>query len=258
MNEIVLSIVAGTLLILLLIAGIVITFVLANRQRAEQEVVLAETKLNFEKEIRQMESEVSEDLMAQFSNELHDNVGQLLTAMHIEIENQKFDFPDNEKKFESLETYLSEVTQQLRLLGKSMNTDFIGDSGLLAAVQVEVERLNALRRFKIELEVEGEKSDLEKDQELIVFRIFQEVMQNALKHSAAKTIKVNLKLTDFCLEIQDDGKGFDYSEKIENNDISGLRNIKKRAKLANLNCEISSKIGEGTRTFLKKNQTTGI
>lgn len=252
MNEIVLSIVAGTLLILLLIAGIVITFFLANRQRVEQEVVLAETKLSFEKEIRQMESEVSEGLMAQFSNELHDNVGQLLTAMHIEIENQKFDFPDNEKKFESLGRYLSEVTQQLRLLGKTMNTDFIGDSGLLAAVQVEVERLNSLRRFTVELEVEGNTSELEKDQELIVFRIFQEIIQNALKHSEAKTLNVNLKLNEFCLEIRDDGKGFDYAEKLEKNNVSGLRNMKKRASLAKLECDISSKVGEGTRTVLKK------
>lgn len=229
---------------------------MANRQRAEQEVVLAETKLNFEKEIRQMESEVSEGLMAQFSNELHDNVGQLLTAMHIEIENQKFDFPDNETKFESLETYLDEVTQQLRLLGKTMNTDFIGDSGLLAAVQVEVERLNSLRRFKVELIVQGKESDLEKDQELIVFRIFQEITQNALKHSGAKTLTVNLKLNDFCIEIQDDGKGFDYSEKLENNNVSGLRNIKKRAGLANMECHISSSLGEGTRTVLKKITTT--
>jgi two-component system NarL family sensor kinase len=252
MNEIALSILAGTLLILLLIAVIVITFFMASRQRGEQDVKLAETKLNFEKEIRLMESEVSEELMAQFSNELHDNVGQLLTVMHIEIENQKLDFPESEKKFDSLAMYLGEVTQQLRLLGKTMNTDFIGDSGLILALEVEVERLNSLRRFSVKFEVEGAVSDLENDQELIVFRIFQEVAQNALKHSEAKTLVVKLKLNDFQIEIWDDGKGFDYLDMLENNKVSGLRNIKKRADLAKLECDISSKLGEGTRTVLKK------
>lgn len=252
MNEITLSIIAGTLLILLLIAGIVITFFMANRQRVEQEVTLAETKLNFEKEIRAMESEVSEGLMAQFANELHDNVGQLLTAMHIEIENQKFDFPENDKKFESLESYLAEVTQQLRLLGKTMNTDFIGDSGLLTAIQVEVERLNSLRRFQVEFQVDGENSDLEKEQELIVFRIFQEITQNALKHAEAKKLIVKLTWNDFQLEIVDDGKGFDYEEITKSKKASGLRNIVKRSNLAKLDCEILSKIGGGTTIMLRK------
>ncbi|MFA7272390.1 MAG: ATP-binding protein [Crocinitomicaceae bacterium] len=252
MNPILISIVAGTLLILLLVAGIVITFFYANRQRIQQEKNLAEAQLSFEKEIRQMESEVSENLMAQFANELHDNVGQLLTAMHIEIENQKFDLPDNGSNFNSLESYLAEITHQLRLLGKSLNTDFIGDSGLLAAIQIEIERLNSLRRFAIQLTVQGEKSNLEKDQELIVFRIFQEITQNALKHAKAKNLFVHLNLTDFSLEVKDDGAGFDYERIVTHKKASGLRNIVKRAKLANLDCLITSNVGQGTRYFFEK------
>ena len=163
MNDIILSIVAATLLILLLIAGIAITFFISNRQRMRQEQILVETKLDFERELRQVETEVSEHVMGQFANELHDNIGQLLTAMHIEIENRKLDSPENQDEYKPLEIYLNEVTQQLRLLSKTFNNDFIAHSGLLTAIQLEVKRMNHLRRFVVHLDADSVVSVIKKD-----------------------------------------------------------------------------------------------
>ncbi|TSJ45383.1 sensor histidine kinase [Fluviicola chungangensis] len=254
MNDIILSIVSATLLILLLIAGITITFFMAGRQRMRQEQILTETKLAFERELRLVETEVSEHVMGQFANELHDNIGQLLTAMHIEIENRKLDDPGSQDEFKPLEIYLNEVTQQLRLLSKTFNTDFIAHSGLLSAIQMEVNRMNNLRRFKVHLEAGNFVSVLKKEEELMVFRIFQEILQNVMKHSGAKNVSIHLKTDSdlFQLEIRDDGKGFDYQEVLKQNKGSGLRNILKRAALAQLDCEIQTKSGEGTCFILKK------
>lgn len=254
MNDIILSIVAVTLLILLLIAGITITFFISSRQRMRQEQILVETKLTFERELRQVETEVSEHVMGQFANELHDNIGQLLTAMHIEIENRKLDDPDSQDGYKPLEIYLNEVTQQLRLLSKTFNTDFIAHSGLLTAIQLEVNRMNNLRRFTVHLEADSVTSVLKKDEELMVFRIFQEILQNVMKHAGAKHVFIRLKTNDdlFILEVKDDGKGFDLEGVFKQNKASGLRNILKRAALAHLKCEIQSKPGEGTSFILKK------
>jgi signal transduction histidine kinase len=254
MNDIILSIVAATLLILLLIAGIAITFFISNRQRMRQEQILVETKLDFERELRQVETEVSEHIMSQFANELHDNIGQLLTAMHIEIENQKLDNPDNQDGYKPLEIYLNEVTQQLRLLSKTLNNDFIAHSGLLTAIQLEVKRMNDLRRFTVHLDASLVISNLKKEEELMVFRIFQEILQNVMKHARAKKVFIRLESnpTTFELEVKDDGKGFDYEEVFKQNKASGLRNILKRAALAELECIIHTKIGGGTSYILKK------
>ncbi|MDF3027989.1 MAG: hypothetical protein K0S23_2296 [Fluviicola sp.] len=254
MNDIILSIVAATLLILLLIAGIAITFFISNRQRMRQEQLLVETKLDFERELRQVETEVSEHVMGQFANELHDNIGQLLTAMHIEIENRKLDSPENQDEYKPLEIYLNEVTQQLRLLSKTFNNDFIAHSGLLTAIQLEVNRMNHLRRFVVHLDADSTSSVLKKDEELMVFRIFQEILHNVMKHAGAKNVFIRLKTTSelFELEVRDDGSGFDYDEVFSQNKASGLRNILKRAALAQLECTVQTKLGEGTSYILKK------
>lgn len=254
MNDIILSIVAATLLILLLIAGIAITFFISNRQRMRQEQILVETKLDFERELRQVETEVSEHVMGQFANELHDNIGQLLTAMHIEIENRKLDFPEHQDEYKPLEIYLNEVTQQLRLLSKTFNNDFIAHNGLLQALQLEVNRMNHLRRFTVHLDADSVVSVLKKDEELMVFRIFQEILQNVMKHAHAKNVFIRLRTNAerFELEVRDDGKGFDYEEVFKQNKASGLRNILKRAALAQLECSIQTKLEEGTSYILKK------
>lgn len=252
MNDIILSIVAVTLLILLLIAGIALTFFMANRQRMRQEQILTETKLSFERELRIVETEVSEHIMGQFARELHDNIGNSLWAVNIEIENKKLDYPENKEGYKTIQVYLDEVSRQLRLLSRTLNNDFIGNSGLLVAIQLEVDRLNTLRRFTVQLDDDSGVVSLEKDQELMVFRILQEITQNALKHSGAKQVTISVKSDPFELLVNDDGKGFDYETIVNSNKASGLRNILKRAQLARLNCTILTKPGEGTTYILKK------
>ena len=88
----------------------------------------------------------------------------------------------------------------------------------------------------------------------MVFRIFQEILQNVMKHAGAKNVFIRLKTDSemFELEVKDDGSGFDYEEVFRQNKASGLRNIFKRAALAQLECAIHTKVGEGTSYILKK------
>ncbi len=172
-NDIFLAVISTTLLVLLLIIGIILTFFISARRRQKQELQLAETKLNFEREVRQVETEVTEHLMSQFANELHDNIGQLLTAMHIHVENQKLRHPELGDGFQPIEIYLAEVTQHLRLLSRTLNNDYLGHIGLRSSLQLEAERLRALKRFAVHLQAEEGPTGLDRNQELMVFRIFQ-------------------------------------------------------------------------------------
>ncbi len=252
-KDIVFAIAIITLLILLLIAIIFIVFIISGRKSVEQRTELMETKLAFEKELRQVEVEVSEQVMGQFAQELHDNIGQLLTAMHIQIENQKIDHPALIKEFAPLEIYLDEVRQQLRLLSRTLNNDYLGHIGLWAAIQMEVERLDALKRCKAHLSLPESSSSLNKNQELMVFRIIQELTQNILRHAGAQNVWITIQneQAQFVLSVKDDGKGFDVADTLASSKASGIRNIIKRAKLAGLDCAIQSVIGQGTLHTLK-------
>jgi two-component system NarL family sensor kinase len=253
-KDIVFAIICSTLLILLLISTVVIVFYVSAKKNIKQEMDLAKTKLSFEKELRQVESEVSEYIKSQFAQELHDNIGQLLTAMHIQIENQKIDHPQQSESLKPIEIYLDEVTQQLRLLSRTLNNDYIGHIGLLAAMQLEVERLRSLKRFQVHWPMIQGGTNLNKNQELMVFRIFQEIIQNALRHSAAKNLYITIdnQNNHFEMNVRDDGKGFIPDHVLKSQKASGLRNITKRAQLAGLECHISSSPGNGCLFTLKK------
>lgn len=253
-DTILLALVCVTLFILLLIAGILITFFLSGRQRARQQVQLAQAKLDFERELRQVENEVSENVMSQFAQELHDNIGQLLTAMHIQLENQKLDHPELSEGLKPIGIYLEEVTQQLRLLSRTFNNDYLSHIGLLAAIQTEVDRLRALRRFEVVWKPVTGSSNLGKNQELMTFRILQEIIQNTLRHASAQRLSIEVKNqgNDFELHVQDDGKGFSLEETLQSHKASGLRNIMKRARLAAMDCTIESSPGKGSLFILKK------
>jgi signal transduction histidine kinase len=257
-KDIILAIVSSTLLILLLIAILVIVFFISGKQRIKQEMEMAEAKLSFERELRLAENEVREQMMSQFGQELHDNIGQLLTAAHIQIENQKLDHPQLAEGFKPTEIYLAEVTQHLRMLSRTLNNDYIDHIGLIAAMQVEADRLRALKRFQVHFTALPGQSNLNKSQELLVFRIFQEAAQNALRHSAAKNlfIDVNTLNDRFELAIRDDGNGFITKEVLGSPRASGLRNIVNRAKLARLECSIHSSPGKGCEFNLKKQSET--
>ncbi|MCD6068400.1 MAG: hypothetical protein K0S33_3226 [Bacteroidetes bacterium] len=261
-QEVVLAIVCTTLLIFLLIAVLVLIFFISGRRRLQQEMEMAQAKLSFEKELRQVATEVSEQMMGQFAQELHDNIGQLLTAMHIHIENQKLDHPQQADGFKPIEIYLGEVSQQLRLLSRTLNNEYIGHAGLFDAMQQQVARLRALKRFDVHWTPVQGPSGLDKNQELVVFRIFQEISQNALRHSGAANlfIEINATAGNFEMEIRDDGRGFDAAELLRphgnagmpsSKRASGLLHILSRSEMAGLQCEITSSPGKGCRIKIK-------
>lgn len=235
------------------------SFFFVARQRYRQGLQLAEQKLLFERELRTVETEVTESIMNQFARELHDNIGQLLTALHIQVENLKLDHPQMTESFKPSEIYITEINQQLRLLSRTLNNDYIGHIGLLGALQVEVNRLNSLKRLTVHFQAASGPSNLEKNQELMVFRIFQEISQNALRHAKAKNLYVKAVTGDgdFLLEIRDDGQGFDTAAVMASDRSSGLRNIAKRAELAGLSLRIESSAGNGSLFIIKKRDKLG-
>jgi signal transduction histidine kinase len=239
MNDVTYAIVFTTLIILLLIAGVIITIFIANKQRIQREVA-------YEKELRAVENEVQEQTLTNVSRELHDNIGQMLTFMHLQIERQKQENPDAKSSVKPLEETLASTIQQVKLLGRSLNTDMLEENGLLMSIEQEVTRLQMIKSVAINWENDNVEPILKKDQRLMAFRMFQEILNNAFKHSGAKKISISLSGNKvFMLTIADDGKGFDLNKKMEESSGMGLRNITKRAAMAGFKSEIVASEGKG-------------
>jgi len=246
-NTVIYTLVLSTLVILLLIAGVAITIFIANRQRITQAVKMAQMQRDYEREMRAVQNEVQEETLVNVSRELHDNIGQLMTFMHIQLEQKKMMHPEMAGVLGPIHETLGKATQEVRSLGRSLNSDLLEQNGLMHTITAEVARFRQLNHFKVAWTHDGAEPGLGKDQRLMAFRIFQEIMGNMLKHAQAAHINVSMTGKDsFTMVIRDDGKGFDVDAAMKAGTGSGLRNIIKRAGLAELNCSIVSEKGKGS------------
>lgn len=252
-NDIVYTVILSSLVILLLIAGVAITIFVANKQRITQEVKMAQMQLDYEKEMRAVQDEVQEQVLTNVSRDLHDNIGQLMTFMHIQIEQNKMIHPEMANTLNPIHETLSKATQEVRSLGRSLNSDLLEQNGLLKTIAAEVVRLRQFNHFEVGWVNDDTEPVLSKDQRLMAFRIFQEILNNMLKHAKARHIDISLTgKGNFSLAVKDDGKGFNVEETMKAGSGSGLRNIVKRASLASLTCAITSRSGAGSTFTLSQ------
>ncbi len=255
-SQFLVTIIGGTIILLLLITFLFAFFLFfQNRQRKFLQEKAA-LKTAYDQEILKTQIEVQNQTLQHIGQELHDNIGQLLSVAKInlnileESDNAELDF------IKQTNEIITQSISDLRALTKSLDGDFVKDFGLEESISHELQRIRKTRRFQTEISVLGEKRKLGYEREIVLFRIVQEVFNNALKHSKAKNLTIILHYfsQSFSLNINDNGKGFDL-ENINQKSLSqsgaGLRNMQRRMELIGGNCKISSEIGKGTEVILE-------
>ncbi|NEU09162.1 sensor histidine kinase [Flavihumibacter sp. R14] len=230
------------------LAGFIIYFIFLYRSKQlknqrEKEAI----KAHYDKELLRSELEIQESTLNHVSREIHDNIGQVLSFVKLSLGATK-DLSDNEKqvRIEESRDLISHVINDLRDLSKSLSYETVAAKGLVTTLQAELERINRSGNYIIEFDISGNNFPLGQKRELVIFRIFQESMQNILKHSEANRLKINLDYSPemFNLKIHDDGIGFSPGN-VDTPEGSGLRNMKSRAKLIGATLSITSSPGKG-------------
>jgi signal transduction histidine kinase len=190
--------------------------------------------------------ETQEYSLNKISRELHDNIGQLLssTKMLLGIAEMELDnVPDTLK---TAEQTLSKAIQDVRLLSKSINKEWLHEFNLIENLQAEKQRINAGRDIQVELNSKHEKLALEPEAQVILFRVVLEALHNSIKHASAKQIVIKIEHTanNFQLTVKDDGHGFDIES--AKKESTGLRNMEQRIKLLGGNIKWISSNKKGT------------
>ena len=242
----------ATTLIFFLLGGFAIAFtIIYKRKQQIHKEELTRKDLNFQNELLLTQVEIQEKTLETISQEIHDNIGQSLSAALLTLRIIKTEDAKLKTDIQLVDTLMSEALRDLRNLSQSLNTDKILEKGLIEAIDFE---LSILKRAGINthLEVIGENLRILPQKELILFRIIQESLSNIIKHAGANNIiiKVTYQSDKLYLEIKDDGVGFDTGGKSKG---IGLKNILNRSKLIGAETEIFSEADKGTRTILSLN-----
>jgi signal transduction histidine kinase len=215
---------------------------LAQKKRfAEQQVLQLEQEKKLTATQSLLDGETGE--RTRLARDLHDGLGSMLTGVKLNLESMKNGATLKQsgvEQFEKAFGLLNESILELRRVAHHLMPDSLSRFGLKVALADFCSNLPA-----VEFNYFGSEARLESKMEIMIYRIMHELINNALKHSAATQIMVQvMREYDYiAFIVRDNGCGFDASVDSKG---SGLRNIRNRVATFNGRLEISSKPGEGT------------
>lgn len=248
----------GTGILLVIVIGFVMSMVLNQRRYIVlQEKRLAEA-MTAQKNMEALSQEilrVQEDERKRLSRELHDDVGQLLTAINVNIERMPKGTngfpPEAAKRVEDIRQLVTQVFESIRTLSRELRPMMLDELGLVPALQWYTKTFAQRTGIEVLFESDGAIEDLDADAKVTLYRVIQESLSNVLKHAAAQHVVIDLLKVDgqIALRIQDDGKAFqvDAKEKLNSRGRGlGLLGMQERVKLINGTFAITSTEGRGT------------
>ena len=249
-EDIILAIIVASIVIVILSVFTLLFFLVFVRKKRILQKNKEELSINYERALMQARIEIQEQTLNNISREIHDNIGQVLSFIKLSL-GMAAKFTDEEKQQKIVESValISEVILDLRDLSKSLSFERIKKDGLCRVILAEADRLNRNNLIKAEVTVTGEALRLDGQKELLLFRIFQEITNNTLKHAESSILLINLNYCNnfFTLTVRDEGKGFDTRDPDKLKGL-GLGNIRQRAALIGAVVQLESGCGVGSCT----------
>jgi PAS domain S-box-containing protein len=228
-------------------------------ERKQAEIALNKS----EKRLRFLSSKLlatQENERRRISLELHDEMGQSLTAIEINLMEVLRELPSKitptiREKLEEAQSMVNHASAQIRELSLYLRPSMLDDLGLVPTVRWRLNRFMKRMGIDVKFEVIDLDERLEPDAETVLFRIIQESLNNVGKHAGAKKVIVRLECKREMVTaiIEDDGKGFDVNEILspEKQDVGiGLMGMQERASIIGGSLAIESRKGIGTRVSL--------
>jgi signal transduction histidine kinase len=208
-------------------------------------------KLSHEKLLKEFEKkhmaailEGQEQERSRIAKDLHDGLGQTLTALKMNIRLSRLD----EKYAQSLYRLIDEATQESIRISENILPAKLKDFDLATCLKSLCNGINSASLIPVSFESLGQPARIEQNEKVNLYRITQEAVNNAMKHSQAESISVQLNEDDdfIQLTIEDDGKGFSLGNAIDQTVHHGLANMRERAEIMGGTLTIESDENRGT------------
>jgi len=195
--------------------------------------------------------EAHEEERTWIARELHDEINQRLALLAVNLDVLKRDFlpsgTDARRGIDEIKEQVVTLGNDIQALSHRLHSSKLEYLGLVAAADGFCREFSDRQKVKVEFRSDAMPKDLPKEISLCLFRVLQEALQNALKHSGAQYFEVSLKGTsnEIQLSVRDSGSGFDPEDAIKGRGL-GLTSMRERLKLVGGQLCIDSQFQHGT------------
>ena len=204
---------------------------ITESKKAEEEIKNSQSQL---RNLTAHLQSVREEERTLIAREMHDELGQALTAMKMDLSWLDNRLPKDQKslleKTKSMSKLADATLQTVKKISTELRPGLLDDLGLPAAIEWQAEEFQTRTGIKCEITVDPEDIILDKDRSTAIFRIFQETLTNVARHAKATKVKVSLKekAGKIELKVRDNGKGI-TEKQVSDPKSFGLIGIKERA-----------------------------
>ena len=248
--DFILSIVSVSVFVLFLVIGGFMLFRIYLKRKNTLLLEKEKMSIQFEQTLLHSKLEIQEETFTYISKEIHDNIGQVLSLIRINL--NTLSAPSQEQKLNLMDELIGKAIGDLRNLSHSLDSDMIRNTGWVKAAERLLNDLQKTGTCKTTFVTEEKLPALSNEKSIILFRMIQEIINNIIKHARAKEIEFKAFREESCItiNIKDNGKGFDRATVAAG---AGLQNLEIRAKMIDANMYIHTEPGSGTCVIISVN-----
>jgi two-component system, NarL family, sensor kinase len=252
--ETILMVMGVTAIMLILITLIISYLFISDKRKNQHRQQLLEMNSQYEKTLLESQLKIQEETFLSISQNLHDNIGSTIsTAMLLLYTDHQTTADELDYNRREALRMMDRVVDDLKNISRSLNAGYLKDLGLSEAIRQRIEQVGRSRKYEIDLSLNEMPQRLDSQKQVLLFFVFQELLNNIHKHAKAKKISVTLQysLHELVMKIKDDGIGL-HGKENENMNArgTGLINMRRHASMMNATLSIQSENGNGTEVIL--------
>lgn len=232
------------------ITGAVVIFLdITQRKQAEQQLTLSHSQL---RNLTARLESVREEERILIAREIHDELGQALTGVKLELSLLRDQIPDTRpaltNRLESISTLVDTTIQSVRRIATELRPIVLDQLGLIPAIEWQAHEFQSRTGIQCTLDIYLRSVTLSHAESTAMFRIFQEILTNVARHAQATAVNITLQeqAGGLVLEVRDDGRGVTDAELADPTSL-GLVGMRERALLLGGEITLTGSPGKGTR-----------
>lgn len=229
--------------------GIILFFNISQRKIQAEALKNSELKLTFQKEMLERTIQTQEEERSRIAKDLHDDIGSKLSVLHLNLHMLKKEVPSTPQITEIIEDMtlsLSKSMERTRSISHELMPPGLSKFGLKNTIEELARNIKNTHVFNLDVIFPDSIEVTDESMKVNIFRIVQELIQNAIKHSKANNVRIHFEKKERILHLNylDDGKGFSNTETLKG---LGMHNLQTRIQLLKGQWNIDHEVPKGAK-----------